>query len=328
LSPFVSVAITLKGDIRLCGCANWMPTTVGNIFETPMHELLKSSLSKEIRQSIIDGTYTFCDESTCGIIRNDFLNSIDDLLPSVAWQVQDADRYLMPGEIFISGDLTCNLSCPSCRTKVIKLTDEQKKEQEKYIETFRKNIFSQPTDQEINITLSTTGELFASNFLLKFVSGISLEQFPNVNLSIQTNGLLCEQNWHKLEKFQNRVRQITVTIDAAQADTYEKLRRGGKWSDLLKSMSWLQQQKKQNGMKMYTRMVVQKDNFKQMEDFYKLSKSFDADQVEYARITDWKVMTPKDFFEIDVQNPKHVMHNDYLKSWETVRHYKDAISFG
>jgi len=328
ISPFVVAQIDLQGQVRLCGCSGWLPTTIGNIFETALSELLKSSLSKKIRQSIIDGTYIFCNESTCGILRNNQLNTIENIPDAVAWQIQDASRYLMPGEIYISGDLTCNLSCPSCRTKVIKLSTQQKNQQVKYVEQLTYNIFSTPTDQKINLTLSTSGELFASDFLLSFVNKIPVVDFPNLELSILTNGLLCEKNWHKLGAMQNRVRQITVTIDAAQSKTYEKLRRGGTWKKIMSSMSWLQQKKKQNNMKLYTRIVVQYDNYKEIEEFYNMSRSFEADRVEYARISNWKTMSDADFLAVDVLNPTHKSYHDALTYWNRIKDFTDVMSWG
>ena len=185
LSPFVSVEISLYGQVSLCGCYNWMPAKIGNIYEQSLQDILDSPLAVQIRQSIIDGTYVFCNESTCGIIRNDLLNDIDNLPDSVAWQIEHPSRFQMPNEITLSGDLTCNLSCPSCRTKVIKLSDQEQKMQMQYVDILKNNIFSNPTDQEISLTVSTSGELFASNFLLSFLRQIPLQNFPNLYLNHQ-----------------------------------------------------------------------------------------------------------------------------------------------
>jgi len=328
LSPFRVVKIDLDGTVRLCGCTGWMPTSIGNVYDNPLTELLSSEIARKIRQSIIDGSYIFCNQDTCGVMRNNQLNTVDNMPDEVRWQIQDASRYLMPNELYISGDLTCNLSCPSCRTKIIKLSAQQIKEKEKYISILKNNIFSNSTDQEINLHVSSTGELFASSNLLSLIGGISAEDFPNLKLCIVTNGLLAEQNWTKLGDLQNRVRQICVTIDAAQADTYEKLRRGGTWSKIMESMTWLQQKKKQNNMELYTRMVVQKDNYKEVEDFYKLSLSFDADRIEYARVSDWNTMSQQQFTEIDVLNPDHPLHQDALYYWSRIKDFPNVLSWG
>lgn len=309
LSPFVQIAINLAGKVRLCGCADWMPTTIGNLYENKLEDLLSSPLAQKIKKSITDGSYSYCNENTCGIIRNNLLNTIDDVPDSVKVQIEDVSKYIMPREIFIAGDITCNLSCPSCRKQVLKPSKELQKKNLLMMQLLKKNIFSKPTDQEITLTLSTTGELFSSKSLLFFLNSIPLNDFPNVNLNIQTNGLLCEKNWHKLKKLQDRVKKITVTIDAATCETYEKLRQGGKWSEILSSMQWLKNKKQENNMLLHTRMVVQKDNYSQILEFYKLSQTFLADVIEYVRLQDWHSMTPEQFIESDVLNPSHLEYS-------------------
>ena len=60
LSPFVMIEVGLNGDVRMCGCGSWMPAVVGNLTESTLTEILSSELAQKIRQSIIDGTYHYC----------------------------------------------------------------------------------------------------------------------------------------------------------------------------------------------------------------------------------------------------------------------------
>jgi sulfatase maturation enzyme AslB (radical SAM superfamily) len=63
LSPFVMIEVTLNGNVRMCGCHGWMSTTIGNLKETTLKEMLMSDLAQKIRQSIIDGSYVYCNEN-------------------------------------------------------------------------------------------------------------------------------------------------------------------------------------------------------------------------------------------------------------------------
>ena len=47
--PFRTISIDPTGYITMCGCPEWQPTQVGNIFNTPVTEILSSPLAKEIR---------------------------------------------------------------------------------------------------------------------------------------------------------------------------------------------------------------------------------------------------------------------------------------
>jgi MoaA/NifB/PqqE/SkfB family radical SAM enzyme len=172
-------------------------------------------------------------------------------------------------------------------------------------EKFRKNIFFKPTEKEINIQISTSGELFGSPMLLSFVNSIPVNDFPNVKLSIQTNGLLAERAWDKLGAMKDHVHKITVTTDAARPNTYEQLRRGGRWEDIQQALKWISNKKKDNGMQFNLRMVVQYSNYQEMLEFYQQAQSLGVDVVEYSRIANWATYSSAEFAHHDVFSDGH-----------------------
>jgi sulfatase maturation enzyme AslB (radical SAM superfamily) len=211
---------------------------------------------------------------------------------------------------------------------VFKATEQEQARLLENAQILKNNLFAIPTQQEINLMLSTSGELFASNMLMTFVSSISAQDFPNVFLNIQTNGLLCQKNWHRLGALGDRVKKITVTIDAAEAETYERLRRGGQWDQIQAAMTWLSEKKQSNGMKLHTRIVVQKDNCTQLKDFYDMSQRFQADTVEYARIHDWGVMSSDQFRQIDVLDPAHLDYANATQQLDQVKNLHNVFTWG
>lgn len=305
MSPYVSIEIDLAGNIRLCGCASWMPKQVGNIFENTLESILSNKESQDIRQSISSGTYSYCNEKTCGIINQDQLLSIENVPDEVKSLLEDSSKYIIPHEIIISGDIVCNLSCPSCRTKIIKPSADKKLEYIELGKQLKQNLFSKPTDKTIRVLISTSGEVFSSPMLLSFLNSIPSDDFPNLRLLLQTNGLLAEKNWQRLGDMQHHVDTVTVTVDAARKDTYEKLRRGGKWEDICKSLQWLSNKKKQSDIKLNLRMVVQLDNYQEIVEFYDMAKAVQADRIEYVRITNWNTYSKEEFMNIDIFNRQH-----------------------
>jgi MoaA/NifB/PqqE/SkfB family radical SAM enzyme len=267
--------------------------------------MLSSDLAQKIRQSIIDGSYDYCNEKLCGVITNNALNNIDTVPSNIRALFDNVSKFEMPHHISFQGDETCNLSCPSCRTSVKKTPPEKLQEQLHVGKLISENLFSEPTDQRIKLELSGTGEVFASPMLLNFVNSIDPSNFPNLELAIGTNGLMCEQNWHRLGSMQSLVKKITVSIDASQADTYEKLRRGGKWDHLLKAMSFLQKKKNDQDIALHTRMIVQQQNYQEIELFYQMCRQFDVDVVEYSRVTNWGTWSKEQFQFHDVFDPAH-----------------------
>lgn len=328
LSPFVMIEVTLDGKVRLCGCHGWQPTTVGNLLESSLDTILSSAQAQRIRQSIIDGTYEYCNEKLCGVIINQALNSRNTVPPAVERLLQDASQFEMPHHISVQGDRTCNLSCPSCRTQVIKSDPEQRQQQEQVGKAIADNIFNQPSDKRIVLEVSGTGELFASDLLLSLVNSIDRSKFPNLKLHIHTNGLLSQSKWHKIEHLEYAIEKITVSVDAADADTYAKIRRGGQWNQLLEAMHFLKTKKQQLGFKLHSRMIVQQGNWSEMLAFYQQSKSFDVDVIEYSRITNWGTWTPWEFIQHDVLNPKHPAYSDVQNSLEQIKKLPDTWFVG
>lgn len=319
LSPLVSVNIGLHGTVGLCACGGWQPSHVGNILEESLGKILSNAQSTAIRTSIVDGTYKYCNANTCGVIKNNQLLPADHVPDSVKPILTQPARYILPNEITLALDQTCNLSCPSCRTSVIKVDDDFIDYQTRIGRRIAENIFDSASDNELNLVLSTTGELFASPLLLEFVRNVPVDRYTGARLSIQTNGLLAPSRWNKLGIMQDRVKQITVTVDAASQKTYEILRRGGKWQNITDSLRWISSHCQQNQIQFNCRMVVQTLNFAEIQQFYDMCDNLSADRIEYTRLTDWGTYPKAEFLQHDVFNPKHLAHAMAKQELEKIR---------
>ena len=305
LSPWRTIEITLNGDIRLCGCQAWMPSTVGNIFQQSLDSIINNANSQVIRQSIINGTYDYCNENVCGIMSNKTLLDMHDLDDDIKEMISSNTVLNKLTHIYIAGDNACNLSCPSCRTS--KITSTLSKKQDKILgQTLKQNLLSNGATTPINLIISTSGEIFASVRLMSFINQINPKDYPNLSLHLQTNSLLAPKNFHKLGAIAANIKSVTVSIDAARPDTYEILRRGANWNSLLKSMKFLQTLKHDIGFKFVTRMIVQEENFKEIPEFYNFCDSFDVDSIEYLRLLNWSTFgNPEDFRKRDVLDSMH-----------------------
>ena len=302
--PWHSVDIGLNGEVSLCQCSGWMMRPVGNIWDQDLRSILSNSVSRDIRQSISNGDYRYCNENLCQIIKSGSLIEFDSLDSEIKSMIHDPDQFQMPRFISLAVDITCNLSCPSCRTKILRVPWEDQQKLNLASDRLYDNLFSMPTDKEIWITLSTSGEVFASELLMKMIAKIDTEQFPNVQLHLQTNGLLARHRWDRLGSKQHHVRRVTVSIDAGTAETYEIVRRGGRWNELKANLEFLSERKQSLGFELFTRMVVQKTNHKEMTLFYDLSDGIGADRIEFTRVTDW-FSWGLDFAQHDVFDPQH-----------------------
>jgi wyosine [tRNA(Phe)-imidazoG37] synthetase (radical SAM superfamily) len=305
LSPFIMIQITANGAVRLCGCGSWMPSIVGNIFESSLEQMLSSKLAQDIRQSIIDGTYVYCNEKQCAVMINDGLNTIDTIPPNVLYQLEDSSRFDMPYEISLHGELTCNLSCPSCRTGIIKTSPDEEQRQIEIGDLVYKNILGHNTDKHMHIITSGSGEVFASPMLLGFLGKVDPINFPNLKISLCSNGLLAKSRWPRIKHLESLVKKITISVDATTAETYEKLRRGGKWVDLLENIDFLKDKCEEIDAKFHTRMIVQQQNYQEALEFYEWSRQRGVDVIEYSQINNWGTWTPDEFRRHNIFDPSH-----------------------
>ena len=337
LDPFMSISIDPNGNVGLCSCGWWHPTLIGNIKNHTIQELLESDLAHRIRQSIRDGTYDYCDETRCGIMINDRLITIDmiDDQDSLGSKVSTRKRVLdskvvePPRYFYLSGDFVCNLSCPSCRTKIITETDEEAAGRSQVIDLLNKQVFNGTDPRPITIYLSSSGEIFASPRLLAFLENFCIERYPRAEFNIQSNGLLFQKRWPKIAHLAGNIFNVAITADSHVPDVYAKLRRGGRLSDLEKSLRFIADLRKTFDFHFSIRMVVQKDNANEIEAFFDWAQNFQVDDVEYMRIMDWRSYPPEYFRSIDVLDPDHPLYTPTMQSLRKLKkqHTNRVVSY-
>ena len=145
-----------------------------------------------------------------------------------------------------------------------------------------------------------------------------------LKLEIQTNGLLCERNWHKLGDLQTSVKKLTITADSCLPGTYELLRRGGTYQELVAAMKFLQIKKQENGMQFCVRSVLQRANYQEVEEFYKFAIRYGADQVEFVRLNDWNTRTKQEHFAEDVFDPMHPNYHEACQILDRIRSFPNT----
>jgi MoaA/NifB/PqqE/SkfB family radical SAM enzyme len=319
LSPFNTVHINVAGDVHICPCPGWQPQQVGNIFQQTLDEILSSPAAVAIRSSIIDGSYRYCNEKQCALIINDHLNNHSNIPPEVAEQLSDPTCYQKPTTIAFNIDRVCNLSCPSCRTSVIKNTQELIEKQQQIADTVIANLIPETSDQTLEITTSGAGEPFASAMIMSVLQQLSLDKLPKLKINLHTNGLLAPSKWHQIHHIESAVTVVTVSIDAARSDTYAQVRRGGHWPDLIEAMKFLQNKKQKLGFEFRARMIVQKRNYVEANEFYRLCQEFEVDRVEYSRLVNWNTWSMQEFVQNDVFDPAHPERSQALEVIATVK---------
>ena len=264
---------------------------------------------QRVRRSIRDGSYSQCDLAHCPEVRGARrymmpLREIREKFPAIADFLEGkTDQYeTVPDFVNIGNDSTCNLNCPSCCRHDLPQSDRN----DKYGQLNSLNVFGTGLK---TIFLSGMGEPFFSPVYMDWIMKFRKKNFPNLEvISINTNGqLLTRELWEKLpENFKTYVKKITISVDGATRDTYEKNRRGGSFEILLKNMNMLKELRERNcicHLRLY--YVYQLNNYKEMPELIRLARRFSFDTVFFARISNWGSFHERIYKKIDIGNPQH-----------------------
>lgn len=297
-------------------CPQWLPENIGKPDNT-----LKNWYSKKaekIRESIVDGSYRFCNENRCPkliglkegrsngfITRNKFLNRADEYFSSTIKSVK------------FNFDQSCNLQCPSCRTEKINYEGNKRDKAELLIKKIEEQI-SRGLEE---IVTSGSGDPFFSRTFRKWLMNFDKTKYPNLKrIHLHTNGTLWNKsNWERMKNIHPYVKSCEISIDAATKNTYEnKTRLGGKWEEIIENLYYISTIKHLKTVTLS--FVVQHSNYKEMNDFYKLCESIFSNTgkrffVFFNRISNWGTYNQDIFKQVDISNPQHPEYLKFLNEY-------------
>lgn len=127
------------------------------------------------------------------------------------------------------------------------------------------------------------GEVFTVNYFKKLF--LELSRFPNLRHDITTNGLLIDEEWADILS-QNKV-NLSYSIDAVTEESYEYIRRGAKFVNLIKSINNLNKYRKKHNRNTYLilNVVTMQYNYRDLYLFPRFCKehNFQHLRIEYLR---------------------------------------------
>ncbi len=286
--PYDTILIDKQGSCFACECQSWLPQSVGNLQVRTLDEIINhSDMRKMLQGTIDDGTYRFCNEHQCSYIRS---NGVLDDKP-------DRIEHLR-----LAIDESCNLRCPSCRTKMIFHKDGSAHRLGVRLAD-RINDWLHDYEHPVQVHIGSDGDPFASHVYRHFMA--QTPERENIKYSILTNGLMFKEFHDRVPNVIRNLNELGVSIDGATKETYEKLRLGGKWDKILEALECMAEQKQKHGFKFILHYVVQKDNFHEMQEIIDLGEQYNADRVWLNKIEDWGTMD--DFKSQDIWNTQEYM---------------------
>jgi hypothetical protein len=312
--PFTTLSTGWKGDAFVCNCPAWVPFPTGNVLNAESSEQVwNSEAALEIRRSILDGDYSYCSRTLCSFITAQKLPRKDEIKdPLLRGYIDHHTTRLeeSPQLVELNYDTTCNLACPSCRTEILVASAD---EQDAF--ALAKDRVILPLLRKANSAyVSGGGEAFASKHTRSILSGLNRRDYPDLDLHLITNGqLLTPQRWSEFPVLGEMIGTLSVSIDAASAETYESLRRPGKWSVLMRNLELISGLRRSGEIRdFWINFVVQRDNFREMLPFVELGARLGVDQIWFQRVVNYGAYDEATFSGIDVTSPQHPDHAELL----------------
>ena len=297
--PFKTFSVRDDGSCWMC-CTSWLPYSIGNLNEQTFDEIWHGDKARLIRESILDGSFKYCNHTVCGDISD---NRLEDLIGNPV--VED-----FPTHIMFENDASCNLTCPSCRTE--KIYDHEGNDYERKLALHYKIIdavFDKPHNKHITLDMTGSGDPFGSKIFREFLVNFDPTPWPNLTLDLQTNGvMLTPAYWRRISKWHSKIRAIRLSFDAAYEKTYNIVRRGGHWATLLANCDYLNKEIEHNpNVFVLTQFVVQDLNYKEMVDYANLilKRYPNFYYVEFQLVIDWGTWDKDTYNKRTIWNPEH-----------------------
>jgi wyosine [tRNA(Phe)-imidazoG37] synthetase (radical SAM superfamily) len=313
--PFERMDIHENGNASVC-CSHWTPYfSLGNVMAEgkAASEIFNSESAVAMRESVLDGSFRFCDHVKCPWIAGDTLPRKQDARGPNARRALDSGelRFERPRYVFLAFDASCNLSCPSCRLRVITEKANIQIEKEELIES---SIMPLLKDVD-RLNLNAAGELLVSRPLRRLLSKLNRRDFPNLKIEIITNGtLFTPREWAKFPGIHDMVDSIRVSTDGASKPTFELLRRGARWEPFMENMRFLASlsENKVINLLLFS-MTYQVENFREMPAFVDMCRALHPSAwVIFEKLENWGTFSAAEYARKAVHLMSHPLHEEFL----------------
>ena len=318
--PFTHFSTGFRGSVFACTCPAWVPFPIGNVTEAESADAIwNSDAAQEIRRSILDGDFGYCSRTQCSFITARKLPRKDEVTTPKLRAIIDGHVTRLdarPQMVELNHDPTCNLACPSCRTEIVAASAD---EIDIYAGAAEKVIVPMLRGVEGQTYITGGGEAFASKHFRSILRRLNREEFPGLDVFLISNGqLMTPHRWSEFPNLPPMLSIVSISVDAACAETYEVLRRPGKWAPLMKNLAYLAEMRRADRIRrLGFNFVVQKANFREMLAFVELADGFSADHIWFQRVTNYGAYDEETFAALDVTAPTHPDHAELL---EILRH--------
>ncbi len=302
-------------SMYLC-CPGWLPMSVGSIQQQSLDALWTNETAREIRSSVIDGTFKHCNEY-CPYLGDETMPESpvewvdDEEYHELQLAVQYPDLYqAAPKTINLAYDRSCNLRCPSCRDEIILNQDDENTEYDAAFD----NVISSYGSEKVTLYVTGGGDPFASTHYRAVLESEALKQAENIRLRLHTNAiLLTEKRWLNIEHLHNRIDFIEISMDGATKASYETNRFPAKWDTFLKRMDFIKQIKLANPqIQLKINFVLQTNNFRDIPRLISYRDKWHIDVLKISLLDNWGTFTEEQYQSKSIHRQSHPKHAELI----------------
>ena len=292
-------------------CSGWVTKSIGRMPEQSALEIWRSEDARAMRESVLDGSFKYCRKEYCPHLQEESSPVVHKSEAFIREFRRFVDEPELPKRLNCSYDVSCNLSCPSCRTEIKQSTRSEREANDRLFESMLGELGEGL--EVINITGS--GDPFASRHFWHILTNGGLEKFPNIRIRLHTNGqLLDAKHWQKMESIRAQISDIEISFDGASKEVFEANRYPAIWERQLANLKFISEARKRGEFKMLqTDFVVQANNWHQMKDFIELSLEHHVDHVRFMSLNNWGTFTEDQYRAMAVHRPEHPQHAALLE---------------
>lgn len=293
--PFEEFEIDVDGKCYCC-CRWWNNSyCLGNILEQDIEEIWNGAAAQELRRSILEGDYKYCNIKEC--------------LPNHSDKVKYEKITNYPLEISLCYDYSCTAKCVFCNDSVKVMSQ---KEADKWNGIIDTKLIPLLKNAKF-VRLSMVGELFVSKHSINLVKRIS-KQYPNIRFEIVSNGIYASEENIKNLDIENKIASIKFSVPSFKNSTYKKLVRNGNLSAVKNNLEYISYLHKNNKLPDFRlNFIISSVNYKETIEYVEYAKKLGA-EVDFLLLDkrDESTTFLKNFDKYNVANPKHPDYNHFI----------------
>ncbi|MGB0683461.1 MAG: SPASM domain-containing protein [Magnetovibrionaceae bacterium] len=310
--PFKHLEIDAQGQVFAC-CSLYISTPIGNVRRGEPLDIWNSPQVRNIRDSIIDGSFKYCRASRCPLIQRDTLQDRDTPeAEGLIRRYQAANRRMeQVEELFLSYDPTCNLYCGSCRKSMI----AAKGDTLAFTMHVADNIVLPLLPEAKKMMVNGYGDIFTSQSSRKILASINSTDHPNLKIDMISNGvLLTPEEWAKFPNIHDMVASIRISVDAVKKETYDQVRRGGDFEKLKRNLDFIASLRRDGVIEAFRlSFVFQHENMEEMIEFARWGERLGCDRVLFEPLFNWGTYDEAEYRRRAIHRPDHPDHHRFVE---------------